>query len=103
MGLWQGLLQSYDQVAAVMQQHCRKVAAVCFYHANEVCHKVAADLLQTCSKRLGVLWEKGLYKAKNMHAQALRDVAVLKCSTLNTQDTWYTLCKISARIYFFLS
>ena len=46
MGLWQGLLQSYEQVVALMQQHCRKIAAVCFYHANEVCHKVAADLLQ---------------------------------------------------------
>ena len=45
MGLWQGLLQSYDQVVAMMLQHFRKVAAVCFYHANEGCHKVAADLL----------------------------------------------------------
>ena len=52
---------------------------MCFYHANEGCHKVAADLLQNCGKHLAVLWEKGLYKAKHMHAQALRDVAVLKC------------------------
>ena len=79
MGLWQCLLQSYDQVVAMMQQHCRKVAAVCFYHANEVCHNVAADLLQNCGKHLAVLWEKGLYKAKNMHVQAHRDVAVLNC------------------------
>ena len=79
MGLWQGLLQSYEQVVAMMQQHCRKVAAVCFCHANEVCHKVAADLLQNCGKHLTVLGEKGLYKAKNMHVQALRDVVVLKC------------------------
>ena len=60
----QDLLQSYDQVVAMMQQHCRKVAAVCFYHADEVCHKVAADLLQNCGKHLAVLWEKGLTKLK---------------------------------------